>query len=53
LATVIDCDRIIVMDNGRVIEFNHPYMLLVNSDKDTEITNKSGYFSKMVLATGQ
>jgi len=55
LATVIDADRILVMDKGKGQEFDHPYKLLVdNPDIDnTEITNMDGYFSKMVRATGK
>jgi len=54
LATVIDADRILVMDKGKGQEFDHPYKLLVdNTDIDnTEITNMDGYFSKMIRATG-
>ena len=54
LATVIDSDRILVMDKGRGEEFDHPYKLLVTdpaSDPD-EITNTDGLLAKMVLATG-
>jgi ATP-binding cassette, subfamily C (CFTR/MRP), member 4 len=38
LATVIDSDKILVMSEGRAIEFDHPYMLLVNETTDTTIT---------------
>ena len=30
LATVIDADRILVMNGGRAEEYDHPYKLLVN-----------------------
>ena len=53
LATVIDVDRILVMEHGRGIEYNHPYKLMVESVGDEEITNPGGYFSKMVLASGK
>ena len=43
LATVIDADRILVMENGQAVEFDHPYRLL----------EKEGYFAKMVNATGE
>lgn len=52
LATVIDSDRILVMNNGQGVEFDHPYNLLVENIGDTEITN-DGYFAKMVKATGE
>ncbi|XP_014467786.1 PREDICTED: multidrug resistance-associated protein 4-like [Dinoponera quadriceps] len=44
LNTIIDSDRIIVMDNGSIVEFGCPYKLL--HDKP------DGYFSKMVHNTG-
>ena len=34
LATVIDSDRILVMQNGVGVEFDHPFRLLANSDSD-------------------
>ena len=52
LATVIDSDRILVMDKGHGVEFDHPYNLLVNDSGDSSIT-KDGFFSKMVKATGE
>lgn len=52
LATVIDSDRILVMDEGRGKEFDHPFNLLVKNAADTEITN-DGFFAEMVKATGQ
>ena len=53
LATVIDADRILVMNKGKGEEFNHPFKLLANNESDTEITNTEGYFSKMVISTGE
>ncbi|XP_032678118.1 multidrug resistance-associated protein 4-like [Odontomachus brunneus] len=44
LNTIIDSDRIIVMENGYIVEFGCPYELL--HDKP------NGYFSKMVKQTG-
>lgn len=54
LATVVDSDRILVMDEGRGVEFDHPFKLLVHdaSEDSTEITN-DGFFAQMVKATGQ
>ena len=40
----MDSDRILVMDAGRVVEFDHPYILLKN--------NKS-VFKSMVEHTGR
>jgi ATP-binding cassette subfamily C (CFTR/MRP) protein 4 len=39
LATIIDADRICVMSEGRSIEFDHPYRLMVTNLGDTTITN--------------
>jgi len=44
LNTVIDSDKILVMDAGSVVEFDHPYTLLKNNN---------GFFYKMVNQTGQ
>jgi ATP-binding cassette subfamily C (CFTR/MRP) protein 4 len=53
LATVIDADRILVMSEGLAEEYDHPFKLLVKHESDTTITNKNGYFARMVLATGK
>lgn len=44
LRTVMDSDRIMVMDAGQIAEFDVPHLLLQNSE---------GAFSQMVTATGQ
>lgn len=44
LHTVMDSDKILVMDNGQVAEFNHPYILLQNT---------SGIFYGLVQQTGK
>ncbi|KAJ8030792.1 hypothetical protein HOLleu_27302 [Holothuria leucospilota] len=43
LNTVMDSDKVLVLDEGRIIEFDEPYILL----QDT-----SGMFSRMVAETG-
>lgn len=43
LNTIMDSDRVIVMDKGEVVEFEHPYLLLSNPDSK---------FSSMVKETG-
>jgi len=40
----MDSDRVLVMDFGKIIEFDHPYRLLKNTD---------GFFYKMVEQTGK
>lgn len=44
LNTVMDSDKVLVMENGQLVEFAHPHELLQNSD---------GYFTKMVDQTGR
>ena len=46
------------MDHGRAKEFDHPFKLLVNDEKDGQITKTNpdgtpGYFARMVKATGE
>ncbi|KAF7280544.1 hypothetical protein GWI33_005747 [Rhynchophorus ferrugineus] len=43
LNTIIDSDKVLVMDAGQAVEFAHPYELLKKRD---------GYFTKMVQQTG-
>jgi ATP-binding cassette subfamily C (CFTR/MRP) protein 4 len=43
LNTIIDSDRVLVLDAGRVIEFERPYLLLQNN---------TGMFYKLVKQTG-
>lgn len=43
LNTVIDSDRVLVMDAGTAVEFDEPYVLM---------QNKNGVFRKMVEALG-
>jgi len=43
LNTVMDSDKVLVMDKGKVVEFDHPYNLLQNNE---------GVFFKMVEQTG-
>lgn len=43
LNTIMDSDRVLVMDAGTVVEFDHSYNLL---------KNEKGFFYKMVERTG-
>ena len=52
LASVIDADRILVMDSGTNQEFDHPFKLLAADENDSTITSTS-LFAQMILATGQ
>ncbi|XP_031342453.1 probable multidrug resistance-associated protein lethal(2)03659 isoform X4 [Photinus pyralis] len=42
LNTIIDCDKVLVMDRGLAVEFNHPYLLLQNTN---------GFFYNLVQQT--
>nr|CAD7403769.1 unnamed protein product [Timema poppensis] len=44
LNTIMDSDRVLVMDAGTMVEFGHPYELL---------QNQGGYFYSMVQETGK
>jgi ATP-binding cassette subfamily C (CFTR/MRP) protein 4 len=44
LNTVMDSDKVLVMDAGKMVEFDHPYNLLKNKD---------GFLYKMVDQTGK
>ncbi|GLV41553.1 uncharacterized protein CBL_06782 [Carabus blaptoides fortunei] len=44
LNTVMDSDKVIVMDGGQVVEFGHPHILLQEPD---------GYFTKMLQQMGK
>lgn len=39
----MDSDKVLVMDNGSMVEFDHPYVLMQNA---------KGYFAKMVAESG-
>ncbi|KAI8604400.1 P-loop containing nucleoside triphosphate hydrolase protein [Dissophora ornata] len=43
LNTIIECDKILVMEDGRVVEFEHPTKLIQNND---------GHFYKLVSQSG-
>ncbi|XP_065211997.1 ATP-binding cassette sub-family C member 4-like isoform X2 [Planococcus citri] len=44
LNTVVDSDKILVMDRGTIVEYGHPYQLL---------RNQNGFFYKLVSETGE
>jgi len=52
LITIADYDRVVVMDNGRVVEYDTPYNLLVQKIGDSKITKPTSVFAEMVTSTG-
>jgi ABC-type multidrug transport system fused ATPase/permease subunit len=56
LATIIDCDRVLVMGDGKVLEYDHPAALLGMIPRREPIRNTSidgqGTFQAMVNDTG-
>ena len=50
---VAHTDKILVLDQGQLAEFDHPFKLLANSIDDMEITRRDTIFSKMVLALNE
>ncbi|KAG7200525.1 hypothetical protein KM043_001089 [Ampulex compressa] len=44
LNTIMDSDRVLVMEHGEIVEFDHPHILL---------GNKLGYFTSMLHETGK
>ena len=53
LITIADYDKVFVVDNGNVVEYDTPYGLLVERIGDDQITKTSGLFSEMVRNSGK
>jgi len=52
LITIANYDKVIVMDKGRMVEFDSPYELLVEKVGDERISRREGIFVDMVKNTG-
>ena len=52
LITIANYDKVLVMNQGRVIEYDSPYMLMVKNKGDQSITETGGLFAEMVLKSG-
>ncbi|KAL4502280.1 hypothetical protein ABPG72_011867 [Tetrahymena utriculariae] len=52
LNTIADYDKVIVMDKGKVVECESPFLLLADDINSTTIT-KNGFFAKLVKHTGE
>ena len=53
LITIANYDKVVVIDNGCVAEYDTPYGLLVQRIGDSRITKQNGTFADMVNSTGQ
>ena len=53
LITIAHYDKVIVMDKGKMVEFDTPYNLLVEKVGDERITKTDGIFVDMVRNTGK
>ena len=47
---VAHTDKILVLDQGKLAEFDHPFKLLAHNIEDDTITRRDTIFSEMVLA---
>lgn len=49
----MDYDKVVVMEQGKVVEFGDPYLLIVKNPGDNGITNTEGVFTSMIQETGE
>jgi len=53
LSTIAHYDKVLVLDKGAKVEYDHPYRLLVEEIGDKSITKKNGVFAEMVRKNGE
>jgi len=53
LITIANYDKVLVMSAGKKVEYDSPYMLLVEKEGDRAISNGSGLFAEMVQKSGE
>jgi len=53
LLTIANYDKVLVMDKGKAVEYNSPYLLMVEKEGDSSITRKDGLFADMVRNSGE
>ena len=51
IESVLENDKVIVMEQGEIVESGHPYRLLVKESDDEEITSE-GHFAGIVKSYG-
>ena len=44
------CDKILVLDLGQMVQFDHPLKLLVENESDATVTKEESKFAEMVRA---
>ena len=53
LITIANYDKVIVVDQGKVVEYDSPYKLLAENEYDEKITRCNSMFSEMVMNSGE
>lgn len=53
LISIADYDKILVLDNGYLKDFDQPFRLLVENESDIKITKKKNIFAGLVKNTGK
>ena len=53
LLTISNYDKVLTVQNGKMMDFGEPYLLLVNKVGDRKITKKEGCFALAVINLGQ
>jgi len=52
LNTIAHYDKVLVMDQGCMVEYDSPYMLMVENEGDNYISKKNGVFVEMIRNSG-
>ena len=47
------CDKIMVLDQGQIVQFDVPLRLLVDNEQDEEVNKQDSVFAEMVRALTQ
>ena len=53
LSTIAHYDKVLVLEKGVKVEYDHPYRLLVEEIGDKSITKRNGVFAEMVKKNGE